>query len=120
MSLNWKVTYSDGTTVRSAAARWAEIDRTRIAWFAVYAHADDIAPAFEVDVPLGYRVMQCVRNIQGKTLERFGLVALENEDRSDVKLWTLEDSGAITPYSGYSPALWEMEVQDYEQQVRVA
>lgn len=118
MALNWKATYSDGTTVRSAACRWAELDRRRLARFAVYAHAYDISPALDIAVPIGYRIMQCVRNIQGKTLERFGIVALENADRSQVRLWTMDDAGIITPHPGYSPGLWEMEVQEHEEQVR--
>ena len=121
MSLHWMATYSDGRTVHSAACRWAELDRSRLAHFAVYAHPYDAAPILDVPVAKGQRVMQCVRNFQGPGtgLARVGIVARENADRTHATVWTLSEDGTVQRHEGYSPGLWEMAMADYEEAVRV-
>ena len=122
----WKGTYADGTSVRGNLTydtRWAELDRARLASVAIYAHSDDLAPVLEVDVPIGYRVLQRVRSTLNSELTKAGVLSLESDDRSQVKAWDIRSDGDgvwVTLMDAPSAAVWAPNPLDFEQQVRTA
>lgn len=91
---SWSATYSDGTLVREGPSRYAELDRQRLASFAVFADRLDLVPAAAVEVPVGRRLVYRTR-VWPRTGEMMMMLGTESEDRSLVDMTLVTDSGCV-------------------------
>jgi hypothetical protein len=109
----WRARMKDGSYAFSANRRWSDLDRRKLEAVDFYV-PNDIGPFLHVDIPIGKRIIRRER-VRTDSGGRLLIVALENEDRSEVEVWLARVNGLglefahLDAYPDYAPVLFDFE-----------
>lgn len=111
--MTWRAVYTDGHFITDPD--YADIDRSTPFRFELYEPLV-LKPFLSVPVGKGWRLVQRTRHrsAPGMEFKPQTIVAVENEDRSDVAVWVVEDPPFTMRRNGYGDGIYAPELYDYE------